>query len=999
MFETDLLVAEVIQREMFMSGYSFCNTSTNNRHYCKLIVFLCLSSISLLLFHTLADASHGENQLADVNDTQLDLDLKEKNWLNSHPVIRVAGPKAFPPFHFYDADGHAQGMARDYLDLIMTQLRIRIEQQSDWPWPDVLKKARDREIDAINSVAKSTEREDYLLFSDPILSFPIVIITRKNAPFVGKIDDLGGMKVAFVKDNIVYDWIHRDGIAVEPHFVGTPLDALSAVSSGIVDAHIENLAAAAYLIEKYGLVNLKIAAPTPYQNYTLHIAIRKDWPEMVSIVNKSIRALSSEQHTTIRNKWLTVRYEFGIRMADIWMWAAIIAVPVLAAITGILFWNRRLQREITDRKRAEEALRNSEERLRMIAENTGSFIAVLNHSGIYEFVNPSHRKLGLPPESLIGTSGLEVIHPDDRNRLASFFQPGIPKDSSTRTVEYRVVGMDGIQYFIEGTFDFIRSRDGEIEKIVFVGDDITERKQVQESLTREREMLAMVISGMRAGIWEWDVQSGNAVFDERWAEIAGFSLEEIQPINFQTWIGLCHPEDWKHSEELLQAHFDGKEPYYECECRMHHKSGSWVWVLDRGIVVKRSKTGEPITMVGTHVDITRRKEAEAQQAAMEIQNQQIQKAESLSRMAGAIAHLFNNQLHVVMGSLELAKDDLSRGKSIDHNLSHALLSAQKASDVSTLMLTYLGQTVGKPEVLDLAEVCHQSLPMLQAAVPPDVLLESDIPPSGPVIMANPSLIQQILNHLLTNAWEATILEKKEIHLTLETVFPEAIPVKHRFPIDWKPADSLYACLSVSDTGSGIAEKDIEKLFDPFFTTKFTGRGLGLPIIIGIVRAYNGVITVESEFEHGSVFKVFFPMSDQMVSSHIDSLHESCSLNTAGTVMLVEDDEMVREMVSEMFSHLGVSAILAKDGIDAITLFRKHEDEIRCVLTDMTMPRMNGWELISTLKSMQPDIPIILTSGYDKSLVMDDSHPDPPKVFLHKPYTMNELKDALIQALQ
>jgi PAS domain S-box-containing protein len=853
---------------MFMAGYSFCKTSVHKNHCGRLFVFIFLSAMQLLLFLPWATASHGENHPVSADGTQLLLDSDEKNWLNSHPVIRVAGPKAFPPFHFFDADGHARGMACDYLDLIMTQLGVRIEQQGNLPWPEVLKMAMRKEIDVINSAAQSDERQAYLLFSDPILSFPIVIITRKNAPFIGKIDDLRGMKVAFVRENIVYDWIRRDEIAVEPHFVATPLDALSAVSAGVADAHIENLAAAAYLMEKFGLVNLKIAAPTPYQNYTLHFAVRKDWPELVSIVNKAIHALRSEQHAAIRNKWLTVRYEFGIRAADIWKWAAIIAIPLLAAIIGILFWNRRLHREITDRKRAEAALRNSDARLRMIAENTGSFIAVLDHTGIYEFANPAHRKFGFSPEELIGTSGLDVIHPDDRERLKSIFQSEITEDISTFMVEYRIVGKDGLEYAIEGKFDSIRSSDGTIEKIVFVGDDITQRKEV-----------------------------------------------------------------------------------------------------------------------------------EARQAAMEIQDRQILKVESLERMAGAIAHHFNNQLHVVMGNLEMARDDLGRGKSIDHSLSHALQSAQKASDVSTLMLTYLGQPVGKPEALDLAEICRLSLPVLQAAVPPDGSLESDIPPSGPVVTANPGHIQQMLKHLITNAWESLTTEKKEIRLTVETLFPTSISEKHRFPIDWKPSDSIYACLSVSDTGIGIAAADIEKLFDPFFTTKFTGRGLGLSIIIGIVRAYNGAITVESEPGHGSVFRIFLPVSDHIVSSRTNHLQGTHSLGSAGTVMLVEDDEMVRDMVSEMFSHIGMSAILAKDGIDALALFREHSDDIRCVLTDMTMPRMNGWELISALKSIQPNIPIILTSGYDEALVMDDSHPDQPTVFLHKPYTMNELKYALMQAFQ
>jgi PAS domain S-box-containing protein len=675
-----------------------------------------------------------------------------------------------------------------------------------------------------------------------------------------------------------------------------------------------------------------------------------------------------------------------------------IAIPVLIAIIGISLWNRRLQKEIAERKRAEESLRNSEERLRMIAENTGSLIAVLDNTGIYEFANPAHRKLGLDPRELIGTSGYDLIHPDDRQRLSSIFQNGITKELSTITVDYRIIGKDSADYSVEGKYDSIRSDGGTIEKIVFVGDDITDRKLVQASLAREREMLAMVISGMRAGTWEWDIQSGKIVVNERWAEIVGYTLEELQPVSIQTWIDLCHPEDLKRSDGLLKAHFSGDLAYYECECRLRHKTGQWVWTLVRGKVVKKTETGEPLLIAGTHVDITRRKQAEAEQAAIDTQNRQLQKAESLSRMAGAIAHHFNNQLHVVLGNIELAMEDQFQGKAIDKLLLHALQSARKASDVSALMLTYLGQTSGKPEVIDLSETCRQNLPMLQAAIPANVSLASDFPASGPVIFANPSHIQQILTHLITNAWESMSDGRKEIRLTVETLFPDAIPKMHRFPIDWKPADILYACLSVTDTGSGIAETDIETLFDPFFTTKFTGRGLGLSVIIGIVRAYNGAITVKSEPGQGSVFQIFLPVSDQIVSTHVDYNHEAHPLDVDGTVLLVEDDEMVCEIVAEMFSHMGIRVIQAGDGIDALAMFRQHSDEIRCVLTDMTMPRMGGWELISALKSMRADIPIILASGYDEALVLDGRYPDQPQAFLHKPYSMNELKHVLLRVL-
>jgi signal transduction histidine kinase len=228
-------------------------------------------------------------------------------------------------------------------------------------------------------------------------------------------------------------------------------------------------------------------------------------------------------------------------------------------------------------------------------------------------------------------------------------------------------------------------------------------------------------------------------------------------------------------------------------------------------------------------------------------------------MAGAIAHHFNNQLHVVIGNLEMAMDDLPRSAEMLTTLNEAMKAARKGAEVSGLMLTYLGHTPAKQEPLDLSEVCIRSLPMIRIIMPKNVTLETDLCSPGPAVMADVNQIRQIIINLTTNAWEASGQDLRSIHLSVKTVSPADVPAPHRYPFDWQPDDTPHACLEVADMGCGIACKDIKKLFDPFFTTKFTGRGLGLPVVSGIVQAHGGGITVESEPGRGSVFRVFFPV--------------------------------------------------------------------------------------------------------------------------------------------
>lgn len=273
----------------------------------------------------------------------------------------------------------------------------------------------------------------------------------------------------------------------------------------------------------------------------------------------------------------------------------------------------------------------------------------------------------------------------------------------------------------------------------------------------------------------------------------------------------------------------------------------------------RDSANSPTGMVVIVRDITGRKQAEVEREKLEATNRQLKKAESLGRMAGAIAHHFNNQLGAVIGNLELAMADLGGGANPHTSISKALKSSFKAAEISGLMLTYLGQSFAKHEPLNLSETCCRGLPALQTMLLGDVVLKVDLPSPGPVIMANANQILQALTNLTTNAWEATNEGQGTIHLCVKTILAANIRTAHRFPVDWQPQNHAYACLELMDAGCGIEEKDIEKLFDPFFSSKFTGRGMGLAVVLGIVRAHSGVVVVESEPSQGSTFQIFFPL--------------------------------------------------------------------------------------------------------------------------------------------
>ncbi len=252
--------------------------------------------------------------------------------------------------------------------------------------------------------------------------------------------------------------------------------------------------------------------------------------------------------------------------------------------------------------------------------------------------------------------------------------------------------------------------------------------------------------------------------------------------------------------------------------------------------------------------------------------------------------------------------------------------------------------------------------------------------------------------MTTNAIEATAEESGSIHLNIKTASSTDISELHRFPIEWAPREQKYVCLEIKDSGCGLQKKDMAKLFDPFFSTKFTGRGLGLAVVLGIVKVHGACITAEKRIEGGSIFRVYFPLLEQINPCQPEPVVK-VSKNVQGvTVLLVEDDDAVRKMSERMLVCIGFKVLQARDGIEAVEILRQHMDEISCTLCDLSMPRMGGWETIAVLRGIRCDLPVVLASGYDEASVMSGEHPEFPEYFLHKPYDIGKLKNAINQAI-
>lgn len=651
-----------------------------------------------------------------------------------------------------------------------------------------------------------------------------------------------------------------------------------------------------------------------------------------------------------------------------------------------------------ERERAEKALRASEERYRSILKASLDDILITDLEGRILAGSPTGvTRLGYDrEEEVLGHLVTDFIDPEDRGRalsnIALRFQGGI-----TGAHEYKGLRKDGRNIDVEVNSDFIRDKDGQPSNMVFVVRDITERKTAERAL-QESEEKYRTLAESAYSMEAWRMPDGAYQYISPSCErVTGYAAAEfLTDPNFIAQI--THPDD----KAMVIEHY----------CKALHNTNSQNMGLDFRILtpdgeirwISHSCTavcGEDGKWLGrrqSNREITNQKQIEEALRKSEAFNQQLQKNESLDRMAGAIAHLFNNQLGAVIGNLELAILDLPIDVEPVNRLNNAMQAAYKAAEVSGLMLTYLGHTTGKHIPLSLSELCRKSLPLLQVAATKDLILELDLSSPDLTINGNANQIQQILLNLVNNAQEALGESQGDINLAVKTVSLVDIPEAYRFPFDWKSQDVTYACMEVKDAGCGIACEDINMIFDPFFSRKFTGRGLGLPVVLGILKAHGGAIAVESEMGRGSIFRVFLPISSEVIPRKPEKVTQPSTGERRGTVLLVEDEELMSELSNTLLTQLGFTVLMAKDGVEAVDVYRKWQEEISCVVCDFKMKPKDGYEIFNTLRQINPNVKVIISSGYRKEEIFACFAGQGLNGFIQKPFSQVDFATEVLEVL-
>jgi PAS domain S-box-containing protein len=409
----------------------------------------------------------------------------------------------------------------------------------------------------------------------------------------------------------------------------------------------------------------------------------------------------------------------------------------------------------------------------------------------------------------------------------------------------------------------------------------------------------------------------------------------------------------------------------------------------------RDDAGAVAGMMGVSIDITERRRHEAEQEKLRAQLLQVQKLESLGLLAGGIAHDFNNVLTVILGAASTALLTVPVENPARKDIENVISAAQRAAALTRQMLAYSGKAHIEIRPMDLSLHVREITSLLETTVPKKVQLRLELLDALPPIEADVAQIQQVIMNLVINGAEAIGDQQGTVLVTTGLQSVDALYAASLFAAEGL-APGQYVFLEVHDTGHGMDEATKNKIFDPFFTTKFSGRGLGLAAVLGIVRSHRGAIKVYSSPGRGTTFKVFFPCADR------PAVHEPRATSTSyrgeGLVLVIDDDAGVRSTMRRILTFFGFSVIEAEDGQRGAQTFAAHAGDVVLVFLDMTMPRMNGEETFREIRSVRGDVPVILTSGYNEIEATRRVTSKGLAGFLEKPFTPQDLAAKLRKVL-
>lgn len=520
--------------------------------------------------------------------------------------------------------------------------------------------------------------------------------------------------------------------------------------------------------------------------------------------------------------------------------------------------------------------------------------------------------------------------------------------------------------------------------------EITERKHAEQEVRESRALFQDIALSTSDWLWEVNAEGVYTFCSEKVEQVLGYTPQEIIG---KTPFDLMPPDEAEKIGRQFQGIVGRKAPIVDLKNWNIHKDGHEVCLLTNGVPMLDVK-GNLVGYRGADKDITDRERAEKEKEQLEARLRQGQKMEAIGTLAGGIAHDFNNILMAILGCTDMAMLDVPKGSVTRANLEHVIQAGMRAKDLVLQILAFSRQAEQERKPGQLHPVVKEALHLLRSSLPTTIEIRQDIDTNSGTVLADPTQIHQVLMNLCTNAYHAMREEGGILEVKLDAVEVDAESARTHPDL----REEAYVRLIISDTGHGMDRATMERAFDPFFTTKGPGEGtgMGLATVHGIVTSHGGAITLYSELGNGSTFQIYLPRVES--ATPVEILDIEPVTRGKESILFVDDEVSLVHIGKQMLERLGYNVTARTSSVEALELFRAKPDRFDLVITDQTMPNMTGVELAEELMRIQPDIPIILVTGFSEVVTPERAKQIGFREYIMKPILTRDLNKAIRRVL-
>ncbi len=660
---------------------------------------------------------------------------------------------------------------------------------------------------------------------------------------------------------------------------------------------------------------------------------------------------------------------------------------------ALILENSRQKKELQQSAEIlEQRVKERTEELDRYFSSSLDLLCIADTDGYFHRLNPEWEKtLGYMLADMEGKKFLDFVHPEDKE--------------STLDAMKKLSSQDNILNFMnryrckDGSYRWMEWKASPFGSMIYaVARDITERMQAEVELITSKEKYRIAVLDLndaqvfsKVGSWKWDIKNNEVSWSDEMYRIFGIDKHSYTGRLGDVISKVIHPDDLHIVLPSNASEFAEKKPM---EYRIILPDKSIRNIFAKTGDVQTDNDGNIIFLTGTAQDITDRKQSEESL-------RQAQKRESIVLLAGGIAHNFNNLLLSMMGNVNLAKKRIPADSPAEKNLERSYTAMLRAATLTKQMLSYSGK--GKVEIIpiDMGKTVQEHIDLLEASLPKNVRIATDLSPTPVTIKGDPSQIEQIIMNVIINAGEAIGEKQGIVDITVSSVtLNEEALLPYGKLNNQVLKTGEYALFQVKDNGIGMDEETLAKIFDPFFTTNFVGRGLGLAAVSGIVRGHNGGIMVESKKGIGTTFKVIIPIHTPVIEPPKQKVsQQSETIVHTPTVLLIDDEQYVIELIQDIFSDEPYQLLTAKDPSVGVTMYQEQWRTIDVVILDYSMPKMNGRDVLIELRKINPEVKAILSSGYSDEELARLMGNVIPTASIGKPHTPLALLSKISEVLK